>query len=119
MATKIESRERDELRTERAKPPTFDGNVRNYASFKKDFTKIVEKRIKDVADRTYILKTQCLKSEARSLVQNLDDIEEIWERLNSKYGDKNRIVRLVLQDIKELTFNNKDVETHNKSYRYG
>ena len=48
------------------------------------------------------MKESCLKGKAKSLVENIDDMDEIWKRLESKYGDKIDLVDLVISEINDV-----------------
>ena len=84
--------------------PSFNGNGRAFARFKGDFNRIVAPSYPDKQHLTYVIKEQCLKGQAKTLVENIDNIDEIWSRLEEKYGRTTDIVRLVLNDVKKLSF---------------
>ena len=83
------------LKVEKISLPTFNGNNRTFARFKGDFKQIVEKAYPDEVQRTYVLKKSCLKGPAKTLVENIDTLEDIGERLESKYGNTNDIIHMV------------------------
>ena len=87
------------LRTEKIKLPTFSGDVRLFAKFQRDFEKIVVPSHPDVTQRAYVLKESCLKESAKKYVENIEDLEEIWERLKEKYGDKIELVEIVITEL--------------------
>ena len=91
--------------------PKFSGNSRTYARFKGDFDKIVGKNYPDILYRTYILKNNCLAGEAKSLVENIEDMDEIWTRLDSKYGNDREIINMVLNEVKKLELQKGDWDT--------
>ena len=84
-------------------PPTFSGDIRNFAKFKGDFKSIIEPRYPDDTSRAYVIKNSCLKGEALELTKNLNNIDKIWERLHEKYGDDHDIVDSVVKDIEEIS----------------
>ena len=86
-------------RMERTKFPTFSGNPRDFASFKGDFEAIVVPEYPNELHRTYALKENCLKGEAKKLVRNMNDYTSIWERLNDRFGDNIQIVDTIIKDI--------------------
>ena len=88
--------------------PKFSGNPRTYARFKGDFEKIVAQNYADILYRTYILKNNCLTGEAKTLVENIEDLDEIWNRLDSKYGNDREIINMVLNDVKKLDLHKGD-----------
>lgn len=80
-------------------PPKFDGNVRDYPNFKDDFQNLV----KNVygAD-PYALK-MCLSGDALQTVRGAEgSYDEMFERLDDKYGNARKIVDLVISDLKCL-----------------
>ena len=72
------------VRPEKMKNPVFSGDIRHYASFKKDFKQIVQPFYPDPTNQVYVIKSSCLAGEPKSLVKNLDDINFIWRRLDDK-----------------------------------
>ena len=92
------------MKVEKISLPTFNGNNRTFARFKGDFKQIVEKAYPDEVQRTYVLKKSCLKGPAKTLVENIDTLKDVWDRLESKYGNTNDIIHMVTSDIKKLTF---------------
>ena len=107
-STSASSHSSSALRLQKVSLPSFSGDVRAYAHFKGNFLKIVKPRYPDDADLVYVLKQQCLTGDAKTLVENIEKIDDIWERLNDKYGHEIDIVNMVLADVKQLTINNKD-----------
>ena len=92
-----------ELRLERMKLPHFSGEIRDYPRFKHEFEKYVMPSIKRKAEAVYVLKS-CLDKEALELVKNIDDnIENVWSRLEDRYGRVSLITRAILFDIKQLS----------------
>ena len=93
---------RDKIKPEKMSYPTFSGNIRTFARFKKDFTKIVIPFYSDEYGRAYVLKESCLKGKAKALVENIDDIDDIWDRLEAKYGEKLDLVDAVVTELNDL-----------------
>ena len=89
------------LRLEKLKMPTFDGDIRQYPRFKKDFEQQVLPGLpKESAP--YALRS-CLGREPLSIVRSVeDDIEEMLKRLDEKYGDPAKISDVVIESIKEV-----------------
>ena len=85
----------DMIKLERVKLPIFSGNVREYARFKCDFQTLVLNNVHPSL-LPYTL-SSCLKQEASQLVANVsDDIEEMWKRLDRKYGDITTLVNFFI-----------------------
>ena len=89
------------LRLEKLKMPTFDGDIRQYPRFKKDFEQQVLPGLpKESAP--YALRS-CLGREPLSTVRSVeDDIEKMLKRLDEKYGDPAKIADVVIEIIKEV-----------------
>ena len=87
------------LRTQKASYPTFSGDVRAFARFQKEFQTIVVPAYSDPSHQAYVLKSECLKDSVKKCVENLDDVAEIWKRLEEKYGNKHDLVDVVVKDL--------------------
>ena len=90
--------------------PTFGGNCRAFARFKSDFNNIVIPNHPDETTRLYAMKSKCLKGPAKTLVENLQSLDEVWERLESKYGNSSEVLNLVINDVKCLSIEKKNQE---------
>ena len=88
-------------KNERLKNPTFSGDIRTYMKFKKDFKEIVEPNYQG-AQLSYVLRESCLQGHAKALVQNIDKVEDIWEKLKDRYGDTMHLVEIVIKELNEL-----------------
>ena len=96
------------LKMEKAKYPTFSGDIRCYARFKSDFDNFVVPCNSDSKTQAYILKQACLKGDAKKLVENMSDIDEIWTRLDSRFGDSIDLVSVVIKSIRDFRFGDTD-----------
>ena len=45
-----------------------------------------------------------MKGQAKLLVENIEDIEALWYRLDDKYGDKIDLVDIVIKDLESLSY---------------
>ena len=102
--TEIELKRKQNIRVkmERVKMPFFDSNIRNYAKFKKDFERQIQKQVDSEETLIYVLKS-CLSEKALNVVKNIDDdIKEIWKRLDDKFGNTSVLIDIVMNDIKEI-----------------
>jgi hypothetical protein len=83
--------------------PKFNGVIRNYATFKRDFTDIVvEPECYDKKHMSHILRHECLSGEAKALVHNLHDYDALWAKLNDKYDDESEVVEQISNQIAGL-----------------
>jgi hypothetical protein len=88
--------------------PTFHGDIRTFAQFKGDFESVIAPYYPNKVHQVHLLKYTALKGPAKALVENMSDLDQIWNRLDSRYGNPLEIVTLVVNDIENLKFNSKD-----------
>ena len=102
----------NQLKSERIKNPKFSGDIRAFANFKADFQKIVASKYSDKTHQAYVMKQSCLVGECKKLVENMNDIDKIWERLEMRYGDSTEIVNVIVQGLESFKFtkNNHDID---------
>ena len=92
-----------DIKFNRMNLPTFDGDIREYAKFKHQYNKIVKPAMKSRDEQIYILKNECLKKEAEEHVRNVDeDLEEIWKRLEDRFGRPELAARAFLTDLRQI-----------------
>ena len=96
------------LKSERIKNPKFTGDIRAFANFKADFEKIVAAKYVDKTYQAYVMKQSCLVGECKKLVENMNDIDKIWERLEMRYGDSNEIIDIIVQGLESFKFTNRN-----------
>ena len=81
--------------------PSFKGDIRNYARFKSDFQRQVEPRSRK-EDLAYTLKS-CLIGKALEIVECVDDkFEEMWGRLDDKFGRPSLLVEVIMNDVRRI-----------------
>ena len=74
------------------KYPSFSGELRRYAKFNADFMKHVMPSVPSKESAAYVLKS-CFDGRAKEVVHNIDDnIENMWSRLDEKYGDLSKVL---------------------------
>lgn len=76
--------------------------------FKGDFNSVIASYQPDKTRQIHLLKYKALKSPAKALVENMSDLDQIWKRLESRYGNPLEIVSLVVAEIESLQFDTKD-----------
>ena len=80
--------------------PAFSGDIRDYPRFKSEFQKHVAPLNKSEDAAAYLLKS-CLKKEALSVVKNVDDdLNQMWKRLDDRYGRSLKLVDEIVNEIK-------------------
>ena len=89
------------IQLERMKFSKFEGDIRKYPKFKEEFHLHIQP-ICSSSQLPFILKSY-LSDSIKDEVDNVgNDYEAIWARLDTKYGDKGRLVDTVMADIKNL-----------------
>ena len=77
-------------------PPKFNGSVRAFPSFIRDFERLV---VAQHGEDPYVLRIS-LEGEPRRLVEDLDDYNTMWERLYDVYGNEGKLIDAILGDIR-------------------
>ena len=106
--TSSSSHHHNSTKLEKMQAPKFSGNIRDYARFKANYEAIVKPSYDDEVHQMYILKEKCLTSEAKELVKNIDNLDDIWKRLAARYGDNIQIVDAVNKDIQNCVINSQN-----------
>ena len=105
-----QTKERDAFKHDTMKFPPFDGNIRKYAKWKEEFDIHVKPHCK-VEQLAFILKSH-LCEELRDEMDILGgSADEIWERLDQRYGNKGRLVDTILAEVKGIEQCNNDETT--------
>lgn len=88
------------LKTKKMDFPKFSGQIRNYLTFKRDFKDLVEQSGEfNAAQMSQVLRLECLKDAPRTLVSNVYDYDELWQRLDDAYLDKQQVVDQVTHEL--------------------
>ena len=100
---KIENDQKDtdkpKVKVKKFEPPKFEGNLRDYPAFKEDYKNLVKSTY---GTDPYALK-MCLSGEALQAVKGSEgNYEEMFQRLDDKFGNSRKIVDLVISDLKSL-----------------
>ena len=87
------------LKVKSIQPPVCNGDVRAYPTFKEDYKRLMESIFhKD----PYALRS-CLSSAALDAVQGVEnDYDEMFNRLDEKFGDNCKLVDTVLCELKSI-----------------
>ena len=95
----------DILKIKRVELPTFDGEMRAYPMFKRDFENVVIKSGGyDEECISHLLRNQCLAGEPKTLVRNMEKLDEIWKLLDDKYEDRAEVIDQIQRQIDQLRF---------------
>ena len=87
------------VKIKRLDAPLFQGGVREYPSFKTDYENLM---VPCYGNDPFALK-KCLSGEALEGVRGVDnDYDEMFRRLNMKYGRPERLIDAVLSELRKL-----------------
>ena len=97
------------FRLEKLRFQMFDGNVRKYTRFKSEFDKYVKPICKP--DQVAFILKSYLSEEIKEEVDTLgDDLKDIWDRLDKKYGDQGKLIDATMSEVNEMPFFEDDDE---------
>ena len=83
--------------------PKFDGKIRHYNTFKRDFEEIVIKNNNYTEEQlSHILRNHCLTGKLQSDVRNIFDYKKIWEKLDEDCHDEEEVVEEITREIYDL-----------------
>ena len=86
------------FKVEKPKLPCYNGDVREYATFKSDFKHAIERKYSK-RDAITMLRT-CLKDKPLQLIKGIGtDYDAVWHYLDAIYGDPRYVSDTVTQDI--------------------
>ena len=97
----VKAEKSSSVQLEKIRMPRFDGDLREYPTFKRDFQKQMMPHLtEDTAP--YTLRS-CLGKEPLAQVKSVDDdIRDMWKRLDEKYGDPARVADAIINDIRRV-----------------
>lgn len=97
----VKTEKSSNLHLEKIRMPRFDGELREYPTFKRDFQKQVMPHLTENT-APYTLRS-CLSKEPLAQVKSVDDdIRDMWERLDEKYGDPAKFADAIINDIRRI-----------------
>ncbi len=100
IAYKLETK-KSSFRMEKALLPKFDGKIREYPQFRKDFKDLVLPSV-STKESAFTLR-QCLSREVNDYLGSCNtDITAMLERLDLKYGDSSKLVDSILSDLQKF-----------------
>ena len=91
---------KNNLKLERLRFNTFDGDLRKYPKFKSEFTKYIQPSYK-TEEAVFVLKTY-LSEKMREELKNIEELDELWSRLNKRYGDKGKHIDAIMATVKNI-----------------
>ena len=103
QATRINSDStiRKSLQLEKFPLPKFEGDIRSYPTFRRDFVEMILPII-DKKQSSFVLR-KCLSKDIEKCIASCEeDVDVILRRLDDKYGDPSRLTDTVINDIKKF-----------------
>ena len=89
------------FKVEKMKLPQFDGDIRSFPRFISDIRKFILPNISNHESASYVLRS-CLSGVALEAVKSIDDnLEQMLERLNDKFGRPSKLADVIMNDIKQ------------------
>ena len=88
--------------------PTFNGNVRLFPKFLREFEITVEAQYSDPSTKLMILQNQCLSGAPKELIIHLTSFDEAMVRLNQHYGRSSLTVKSVIKELKDFKLTQND-----------
>ena len=88
--------------------PTFNGNVRLFPKFLREFEITVEAQYSDPNTKLMILQNQCLSGAPKELIIHLTSFDEAMVRLNQHYGRSSLTVESVIKELKDFKLTQND-----------
>jgi hypothetical protein len=84
--------------------PTFDGRYASYPRFKREWIAYRETyhSVVNIDLAAKALRDKCIKGDALRMVSHLDDLQEIWEMLDTCFERPERYMEEVLRPIVEF-----------------
>ena len=93
------NKQKETVKIKRLDAPNFQGEIRQFPSFKRDYTAIM---VPTYGSDPFALK-KSLSGEALKIIQGVDnDYHEMWKRLELKYGTPERLTDAILSYIRAL-----------------
>ena len=104
---KLDTNSKPHFRLQKIPLPKFEGNVRNYPRFKRDFVKLVQPHLSE-NEAAFGLR-QCISSDVEKYVGSCEDnIENMLKTLDKKFGDPCKITDAVVSEIRNFKNINPD-----------
>ena len=80
----------------------FEGDRRKYPEWRKDFVSFIEPRFEDY-ELAFVLKCHLAESVQVEVSTSMGDYNQMWRRLDKRYGNISRLIDTILYDVKNLS----------------
>jgi hypothetical protein len=98
------------IKPDKVKFQQFNGDIRKYPQFRREFQAHMEP-LYQKQQLAFVLKSylsECVREEVESIGE---DHRRVWERLDQLYGNPGKLVDAILNEIKNLPYNDGDTGT--------
>ena len=95
------------IQLEPLKIDRFEGNLRRYPRFKHDFETMIYPFFSKHKEQLPIVLRSYLSPAVQEDVENIDNYDEMWNRLEEKYGNRQKLIDDILNDIELLDTNSR------------
>ena len=79
--------------------PRFDGDLRAYTTWKRDFLNLCGTDSYDENHMSLIIRSQCLQGKAKDVCKNIQDYKKLWAKLDEVYYDPVELGELISKEI--------------------
>ena len=97
------------FKPERMKFPIYDGSIRKYARWKEDFELHIKPNCTE-AQLSFVLKSYLCEELREEMNCVGESVEDIWDRLDKRFGNQSRLVDTILADVKSIAHCKEDDE---------
>ena len=80
----------------------FEGDLRKYPEWRKDFISFIEPRFEDY-ELAFVLKCHLAEAVQVEVSTSMGDYNQMWRRLDKRYGNISRLIDTILYDVKNLS----------------
>ena len=90
------------IRIEKMSFGKFDGDIRKYPEFRYEFINFIEPQVEDYL-LAFVLKKHLSDAVQGEVSNVMGDYNQMWRRLDRKYGNTGRLIDTILFEVKNLT----------------
>ena len=89
------------LKAERMKFPSFDGSMRKYATWKKEYELHIQPSC-TTGQQAFVLKSYLCEELRDEMNAFGGTVDEIWQRLDERFGNQSRLVDNILAEVRAI-----------------
>ena len=80
----------------------FEGDIRRYPEWRHDFINFIEPRFESY-ELAFVLKCHLAEEVQEEVSNSLGDYNQMWRRLDKRYGNISRLIDTILYEVKNLS----------------